>query len=94
MIFAGLLAYQGTMFGFALVACSKRPNPELTCPQLGGRWDKFLETSTAAVLGLIAGSAVASATTKAGSDEKKSNEPTDGMKRVRRVDTPLDRKTE
>lgn len=94
MIFAGLLAYQGTLFGFALISCSKRPNPQVTCPEIGERWDKFLETSTAAVLGLIAGSAVASASTKTDSTEKKSAEPLGGMNRVRRVDTPPDRKTE
>lgn len=88
LIFAGLLTYQATLFGFALVRCSTYENPQATCPEIGSRWDKFMETSTAAVLGLIAGSAAVAATKGISNNSKQDKEPPTGTGRVRRSDLP------
>ena len=88
LIFAGLLTYQATLFGFALVKCSTVENPQATCPEIGSRWDKFMETSTAAVLGLIAGSAAVAATRGSESNNKGDKEPPTSTGRVRRADPP------
>ncbi len=88
LIFAGLLTYQATLFGFALVKCSTYDNPQEHCPEIGSRWDKFMETTTAAVLGLIAGSAAVAATRGSASGNKEDKEPPAGTGRIRRADPP------
>ena len=89
LLFAGLLTYQATLFGFALVKCSTYDKPREHCPEIGSRWDKFMETTTAAVLGLIAGSAAIAATSRSASNSKEDEEPPTRTGRVRRADPQL-----
>ena len=60
-IFAGLLAWQcGTFtYGIHLCASAERSQDIHPCPNLGDRYQRFVESSTAAVLGLLAGGVVA-----------------------------------
>lgn len=60
-LFAGLLTYQGTIFAFGMVHCFQDGSIKQVCPEIGERWDSFTENTTAAVLGLIAGSAAVAA---------------------------------
>ena len=59
-IFGALLAWQCATFtyGIHLCASTKRSPDVHPCPNLGDRYQRFVESSTAAVLGLLAGSAV------------------------------------
>jgi hypothetical protein len=50
-VFAGLLSWQAGLFTYAAFMCT----PE-TCPQIGDRYETFVNTSLGAVLGLLAGS--------------------------------------
>ena len=50
-VFAGLLTWQAGIFTYATVNCT----PE-ECPQLGARYENFVNTTLGAVLGLLAGS--------------------------------------
>ena len=60
-IFAGLLAWQcGTFtYGIHLCATAEHAQDVHPCPNLGDRYQRFVESSTAAVLGLLAGGVVA-----------------------------------
>ena len=60
---AGLLAWQAAIFTFGVVLCSRvspQTNVTLVCPEIGGRFDKFVQTTLGAVLGLLAGAAAIS----------------------------------
>ncbi|BAQ94390.1 hypothetical protein [uncultured phage_MedDCM-OCT-S31-C1] len=60
-IFAGLLTWQAGMFSYGVHLCSKvSPMQDVTkvCPQLGQRYDNFVQTTLGAVLGLLAGGAI------------------------------------
>lgn len=56
-VFAGLLLWQAAIFSYGTVMCSRADEPKVVCPQLGDRFDGFVNTSIGAVLGLLAGSA-------------------------------------
>ena len=59
-IFGALLAWQCATFtyGIHLCASSELAKDIHPCPKLGDRYQRFVESSTAAVLGLLAGSAM------------------------------------
>ena len=45
---AGLLAWQAAIFTFGVVLCSRvtpQTNVTLVCPEIGGRFDKFVQTT-------------------------------------------------
>ena len=56
---AGVLAYQGLLFGYGLVRCANANVPPeqigKVCPEIGDRFDAFSDRTLAAVMGLIAG---------------------------------------
>ena len=54
---AGLLSWQAGIFSYGTVMCSRADQPREVCPQLGDRFDGFVNTSLGAVLGLLAGAA-------------------------------------
>ena len=56
---AGLLLWQAVIFTYGMWICSTKtpldfPN---VCPEIGRRFDKFVQTTLGAVLGLLAGAA-------------------------------------
>ena len=55
---AGLLIWQASIFSYGVHVCASADNPSQVCPQLGDRFDNFVQTSLGAVLGLLAGSAM------------------------------------
>ena len=60
---AGLLTWQAAIFSFGVVLCSRvtpQANVTLVCPEIGSRFDKFVQTTLGAVLGLLAGAAALS----------------------------------
>lgn len=60
---AGLLAWQAAIFSYGVVLCSRvtpQTNVTLVCPEIGSRFDKFVQTTLGAVLGLLAGAAALS----------------------------------
>ena len=78
-LLAGLLSWQAGIFTFGVVLCSRvtpQENISDVCPELGSRFDKFVQTTLGAVLGLLAGAAAIS-TTQGGSasQRKKPGEP-------------------
>jgi len=50
-VFAGLLTWQAGIFTYATMTCT----PE-ECPEMGVRYENFVNTTVGAVLGLLAGS--------------------------------------
>lgn len=54
-LLAGLLAWQAAIFSYGTVMCARADQPREVCPQLGDRFDAFVNTSLGAVLGLLAG---------------------------------------
>jgi len=58
--FAGMLAWQAGLFTFATVKCGQMTASEViaVCPKLGERYDRFVQTTLGAVLGLLAGKAI------------------------------------
>ena len=60
-LLAGLLAWQAALFTYATVKCAElKPDDYLhVCPKLGERYEGFVQTTLGAVLGLLAGGAVA-----------------------------------
>lgn len=60
-IFAALLGWQCLTFNWGIYLCATadRPGDVHPCPNLGDRYQRFVESSTAAVLGLLAGGVVA-----------------------------------
>ena len=60
---AGLLTWQAAIFSFGVVLCSRvspQTNVAVVCPEIGSRFDKFVQTTLGAVLGLLAGAAALS----------------------------------
>ena len=57
---AGLLLWQAGIFSYGVHVCAQLShyNHKQVCPQLGDRFDNFVQTSLGAVLGLLAGSAM------------------------------------
>jgi hypothetical protein len=53
---AGLLTWQAAIFSYGTVMCTRAMEPKEVCPELGDRFDGFVNTSLGAVLGLLAGS--------------------------------------
>lgn len=66
-LLAGLLAWQAAIFSFGVWSCSKvSPITELktVCPDLGDRYEIFVNSSLGAILGLIGGAAATQALSK------------------------------
>ena len=62
-LLAGLLTWQAAIFTLGVVMCSRiAPSRDisLVCPEIGNRFDKFVQTTLGAVLGLLAGAAAIS----------------------------------
>ena len=60
-IFGALLAWQCATFSYGIHLCAINERRDYhPCPKLGERYQRFVESSTAAVLGLLAGSAMPS----------------------------------
>lgn len=61
-IFGALLAWQCGTFTYGIHLCAsaaRNGNSDIhPCPNLGDRYQRFVESSTAAVLGLLAGSSI------------------------------------
>ena len=60
-LLAALLTWQAAIFSYGVYLCAQvRPTADVTtvCPDLGNRFDSFVNTSLGAVLGLLAGSAI------------------------------------
>ena len=58
---AGLLTWQASVFTLGVIFCGRvRPETNISqvCPNLGERFDSFVQTSLGAVLGLLAGAAI------------------------------------
>jgi len=55
-LLAGLLTWQAALFSYGTVMCANAKEPQTMCPELGDRFDGFVNTSLGAVLGLLAGS--------------------------------------
>ena len=75
LILAGLLAWQAAIFSYGVVLCSRvtpTTSINVVCPQLGNRFDKFVQTTLGAVLGLLAGAAVVSSSTQRNSSSSPS----------------------
>lgn len=55
-LLGAVLGVNALFFGFGLFACSRADNPKEQCPEIGERFDNFVQTTLGAVLGLLAGS--------------------------------------
>ena len=57
-LLAGLLSWQAGVFTYGVTLCARVSADEVghVCPDLGDRFDTFVNTSLGAVLGLLAGS--------------------------------------
>ena len=56
---AGLLIWQAGIFTYGTVMCARAGTDRAqVCPELGDRFDGFVNTTLGAVLGLLAGSVV------------------------------------
>ena len=68
---SGLLLWQCLMFTYGTYLCSQVKNADVksVCPELGQRYDSFVQTSLGAVLGLLAGSAISKPVRKRGESE-------------------------
>ena len=57
---AGLLSWQAGVFTYGLHLCAQhsQDTQHPVCPQIGDRFESFMQTSLGAVLGLLAGSAI------------------------------------
>lgn len=65
-LLAALLGWQAGIFTFGTYKCTTVEAPQEVCPNLGDRFETFVNSSIAAVLGLIAGGAAINATRKRG----------------------------
>ena len=54
-LLSGIFIFQGLIFVQGFYYCSKAPK---SCPELGARYDSTFSSMTAAVIGLLAGSAM------------------------------------
>ena len=81
-LLGAVLAYQGLLFGYGLIRCTS-PGAAVAngCPNIGARFEKFSQSTTGAVLGLLAGSAISASS---GPPKKKKEEtPTlDNSKKI------------
>ena len=71
-LLAGLLGWQAAIFSYGVVLCSRvtpQTNIAIVCPQIGSRFDKFVQTTLGAVLGLLAGAAALSTNQRASSGD-------------------------
>ena len=61
-LLAGLLSWQAGVFTYGVTLCARVSAEEVghVCPDLGDRFDTFVNTSLGAVLGLLAGSVASS----------------------------------
>jgi len=68
---SGLLGWQCLMFSYGTYLCSQVKGTDIksVCPDLGQRYDSFVQTSLGAVLGLLAGSAISKPVRKRGESE-------------------------
>ena len=68
---SGLLGWQCLMFTYGTYLCSQVKGTDIknVCPDLGQRYDSFVQTSLGAVLGLLAGSAISKPVRKRGESE-------------------------
>lgn len=59
-VLAGLLSWQAGVFTYGLHLCAQlsHDTQHPVCPQIGDRFESFMQTSLGAVLGLLAGSAI------------------------------------
>ena len=74
-LLGAVLAYQGLLFGYGLIKCtSPGAAPNGGCPNIGDRFEKFSQSTTGAVLGLLAGSALSSSSSSGTSAKKKREE--------------------
>ena len=78
-LLGSILAWQAVIFTYGVYKCGQvSPIIQLqeVCPKLGERYETFVNSATGAVLGLIGGSAVASAAfaSKKQKEEQKSSE--------------------
>lgn len=71
-LLAGLLAWQAAIFSYGVVLCSRvaQENIGVVCPEIGSRFDKFVQTTLGAVLGLLAGAAAVSTSQRRPSDDR------------------------
>lgn len=55
---AGLLTWQAAIFSYGIHVCAtlSHDTNHPVCPQIGDRFESFMQTSLGAVLGLLAGS--------------------------------------
>ena len=75
---AGLLAWQAAIFSYGVVLCSRvtpQTNVGVVCPEIGSRFDKFVQTTLGAVLGLLAGAAAISSSTQRNSSTSSPSSP-------------------
>ena len=75
---AGLLTWQAAIFSFGVVLCSRvSPQADVTvvCPEIGSRFDKFVQTTLGAVLGLLAGAAALSTNQRSPSPSGERDKP-------------------
>ena len=93
---AGLLTWQAAIFSLGVVICSRvSPKTDMTliCPEIGSRFDKFVQTTLGAVLGLLAGAAAISSSKKSDEDAVTRVTAADRVTRVTQDDpikTPRD----
>ena len=78
-LLSSILAWQAIIFTFGVYKCAQvSPLTQMqeVCPKLGERYETFVNSALGAVLGLIGGSAVASAAfaSKKQKEEQKSSE--------------------
>ena len=65
LLLAALLGWQAAIFSYGVFMCSRvspQENIGVVCPEIGSRFDKFVQTTLGAVLGLLAGAAAISTT--------------------------------
>ena len=58
-LLAGLLSWQAVIFTYGMHLCAQYSHDthHPVCPQIGDRFESFMQTSLGAVLGLLAGAA-------------------------------------
>lgn len=57
-LLAGVLAWQAGMFTYGAYICANSQGGLQSCPELGQRYDGFVQATLGAVLGLLAGSSI------------------------------------
>ena len=88
---AGLLAWQAAIFSYGVVLCSRvvpQTDVGVVCPEIGSRFDKFVQTTLGAVLGLLAGAAAISSSNQRNSSTSDRALPLDESHRQRPQQLP------